>query len=408
MTGVDRVRFLCAGILVAAIALLIASVVAHDNHRRSIGPPLGADYAAFYTAGTILNHYGPQHLYDPHLQNAVFHRALPEARVSSRLPYVYPPFVAALMRPLAALPYTASFAVWLLISAAAYVGGLWLLRPCLGLLADRRASTTFLVAMAFEPFIIETWLGGQLSAFAFAAFAAAIRLDADGRPLAAGLALGGCLYKPTLLLLVVPVLILRRAARSLIGLASSAAGLVAISWWAAGTRGLTDYFHTLVAYGRGQTSFQGTVVPLWKFVDISSFLQLLSGHTGSWVAYFALTAAVAALALIVRRTSLTGPASVRLPWAAILFLTLVCNSHVGAYDLVLAGLAALLMVDRAKLSRPVQALLVGLYVVPWFSGQLAKASHFVVLTPMLAALGVLALSRFPGAPVETAAAAGGG
>src|SRR5207237_842900 len=82
-----------------------------------------------------------------------------------RLPYIHPPFVAFALRPLAQLPYAWSFAVWLLISAGLYVTGLVLTVKHMGVLSRTDRVTACLLALSFEPFIMDCWLGGQLAAF---------------------------------------------------------------------------------------------------------------------------------------------------------------------------------------------------------------------------------------------------
>ena len=58
--------------------LLLAVIFATTRGGRTIlGPGLGADFAGFYPAGTILNAYPPDRLYDLALQDRLYHRLLP-------------------------------------------------------------------------------------------------------------------------------------------------------------------------------------------------------------------------------------------------------------------------------------------------------------------------------------------
>src|SRR5437763_12599852 len=93
--------------------------------------------------------------------------------------------------------------------------------------ADR--SLILLLALAFEPFIMECWLGGQLSAFGFFCVALALRLDLAGRPFRSGLVLGLCFYKPTLLVLLLPMLVVGRRFRTLAGMAATGLALLGVS-----------------------------------------------------------------------------------------------------------------------------------------------------------------------------------
>src|SRR5207248_8813631 len=120
------------------------------------------------------------------------------------LPYLHPPFVAFAFRPLAQLPYAWSFAVWLLLFGALYLAALVLTLKTLRSLPSADRSLILLLALSFEPFIMECWMRGQLSAFGFLCIALAYFWQERGRPTAAGVALGFCLYKPTLLVLLFP------------------------------------------------------------------------------------------------------------------------------------------------------------------------------------------------------------
>src|SRR5262249_53073985 len=165
----------------------------------------------------ILNRSGPDQLYDAEYQDQLYHELLPNLPADECLPYVHPPFVALAFRPLAQLSYEWSFGMWLVISAGLYLLGLWVVWSSLRGVPPADWSTILLLALSFEPFVMETWLGGQLSAFGFCCLALAWAYERRGRPIASGLALGLCLYKPTLLVLVLPMMVVARRFRMLFG-----------------------------------------------------------------------------------------------------------------------------------------------------------------------------------------------
>src|SRR5437667_1031598 len=97
-----RGRFLSLGVLATSLLLLIISFATSKEGQTLFGPPLGADFAGFYTAGALLNGFPADRLYDFDLQNVIYHETLPRLRPEDCLPYVHPPFVALCFRPLAA------------------------------------------------------------------------------------------------------------------------------------------------------------------------------------------------------------------------------------------------------------------------------------------------------------------
>src|SRR5260370_26042398 len=126
-----KIWFVCLAILGMSLALLAITFLTLDGYRTVFGPDLGADFAGFYTAGTLLNEYPSERLYDLELQDQLYHRLLPHLAPEVTLPYVHPPFFAVLFRPLAWLPYAWAYIVWLLFSVGLVLTSLLLMRPML-------------------------------------------------------------------------------------------------------------------------------------------------------------------------------------------------------------------------------------------------------------------------------------
>jgi hypothetical protein len=321
-----------------------------------------------------------------------------------QLPYVHPPFVAFAFRPLTLLPYETAFAAWLLISGSLYLFGLLLARKTLGAtILDW--PTVFLLALSFEPFIMECWLGGQLSALGFFGYALTLACEGRDRPFGAGLALGLGLYKPTLLVLVVPSLIVARRARMLAGFAVTALALAALSLIGTGTEVCSGFVHRLLGFGRVATSGGGSPehggleLPLSKYVDLNSFFRLLLGDRGvlNWLLLAAVALVPAALLFQAWwRYDSEGEAYQKRTWAATLAWTLVLNLYVGVYDSVLVVLATLFAASglRENDRRGGEAfpcrfriLVFCLYVIPWITQPLARAVGLQPYTLILLAAG---------------------
>jgi hypothetical protein len=266
---------------------------------------------------------------------------------------------------------------------------------------------------------MECWMGGQLSAVGFFCLALAWYWLATGRPRSAGAALGLCLYKPTLLVLLVPVLLLARCWRPLAGFALSAAGLAGVSVAAVGWPACLAYARLLVGFAHTTSSSEGAVLPAWKFVDLNSSLRALFGAGPAvWVLLVLILAVplagLGAAAWRFGRLRAAGAAEGaprRLLWAATLTWTPVANLYVGVYDSVLVVLAALLTAEDLRgpgeggprfrgPAFPLLLLLV--YLGPWFSQHLARATGLQPYSFILLALAAyqLALARAAVAAAE--------
>jgi hypothetical protein len=379
-------------VLVFAGALLIASFATAGPGNTAFGRPLGADYAEFYLAGRTLNRHQPDRIYDQPAQDAAYHRLVSGSSSSSSLPFLYPPVVALLFRPLAHLSYRWSLAAWLAVSASLYAAGLLALRPLLRL-SGEDWLTALLLALSFEPFVFETLQGGQLSSVAFAAIAVALLAERRDHPVAAGAVLGLCLYKPTLLIFIVPMLIVGRRWRTLAGLAATGAAAAALSVLAVGWRVARSYPRVLVDFSKATTGQATFHIPLWKYVDLNSFLRALAGGPSAVTGAVVAGAAIAVGAVLWRAwwrwdtLSQDGRLSV---WAATLTVTVVVNVYVAIYDALLIGLS--LLVTASVLARPrpgarlPSAFVAGaaaVYGLVWITQPLAKTTSFQLLTPVL-------------------------
>ena len=180
---------------------------------------IGGDFAQFYIAGRILNEHQGGRLYDPSLREDLYPELVPKDS-SLRLPFNYPPFIAALFSPLARLSLLTATLVFLGITPLIYVAGMWMLISRFGWPETGHRLFGVLSALSFAPFILYTWLGAQISVIGFCAVAFTLCEEDRGRPFLAGMALSMCLYKPTLLLLLLPMLMVTRRFRLLAGFAT--------------------------------------------------------------------------------------------------------------------------------------------------------------------------------------------
>jgi hypothetical protein len=388
----DRLRVISAGVLLVCVGLAAYGLVA----RPDIAPHLNADFAGLYNAGRILNDFGPDRLYDFRLQAELYHDLIPQRSAGSELPFLHPPHVAYALAPLARLPYPVAYVVWLVLSAGIYLAGLLvLLRALPGGFAGWRLDAV-LLALAFEPFVIENWLNGQLAAVGFLGFALTLAALEKGRPVLAGLALSICVYKPTLLVLVVPLLVVGRSFRVLGGFGMGAAVWLAVNVALVGVAGCQGY---LDALRENRLRFAERLqMPFEKYVDLNSFVALW-GVPASLRGPLALAlAAIPAVVLVVAwwRSGRDGDRSRRLLWAATLAWSPVLNLYTPMYDSLGVVAAALLLVSvrgGPELSPGLRWVLVAVSVVPWVAPGVALATGIQPYTLALAVLGGYALWR---------------
>ncbi len=398
-----NIQTFCFLVLAFSIALLMLSFATQVKNRTVFGPTLGADFAAFYTAGIILNEHPREHLYDLALQERLYHRLFPTLSPNASLPYFNPPFFALIFRPLALLRFSWAYCIWLIISLGLYLAGFALIWGTLEALPKDAWQPALLLTLSFIPFLLECWIGGQMSVFGFFLIALAFRYERVGRPVVSGLALALCSYKPSLLLLMLPMLLITRSFSTLYGFAIGSFGLAFISWLVVGWKSCLDYINFLAGHTRSRTVGNEWIYRTWKFVDMNSFFQPLSG-AHSYVRWAMLLAVGSvAIPIIIKawwRTNNHRGEARNLVWAATLTWTLVINIYVPIYDTVIIVISVLLTTNalcqhtnniRLALTPNFKFLMLMVYLVPWVTQTIALATGFQLYTLVLASLGVYQL-----------------
>ncbi|HXR38665.1 MAG TPA: glycosyltransferase family 87 protein [Terracidiphilus sp.] len=389
--NLKQLNLICWSVFLVAFVLPF-TVIVIASHR----PPDG-DFAGFYSLGRILNTHPMQDLYDYELQKQVCNEVHARAGAYGLLPY--PPFVGMFFQPFARLPYPVAYVLWLLITFALYAAGLKLLIDRFLPLDPVRRSLLYCFAFAYSPFIIDTAASGQLAAVGFFALSVALCQDDADHRFGSGLVLSLCLYKPTLLVLLLPMLLVTRRFRSLLGFAAGAAALAALPTAIGGLGIWAVFFRTLHSFGKVAGGAQAsTVLILVKYVDLSSFSAFVHGGR-SWAGLAILFLGSAASAVFLLRywwrSSRCGKPFNALLWAATITWTLLLNVYVPMYDSILIVLAlvvtagALQQIPGPSMQRAFRALWILIVAGSWFSGALDGVTTVQLLTVLFGALGIL-------------------
>ena len=177
------------------------------------------------------------------------HATLATMDETQMLVFGHAPYVAYLFRPFAALPYAWAYIAWLAFSASLYLMSLFLLFRS-GNLPREDRKTGLLLAVSSVPFLLETWIGGQLSVVVFFAWALFFYFRHENRVFLAGIALSFGLFKPTLVVLPAVMLLIGRQWRILGGLAAGAFAFELASLRMVGLRGCRAWIDTLLFLAR--------------------------------------------------------------------------------------------------------------------------------------------------------------
>lgn len=363
------------------------------------GSWMGGDYPCFYIAGKMLNDYPPQKLYDFNLHNRLLHSLFPKISSSDQIPYINPPFFALIFKPLSLLPYSLSYLIWIFISIILFLCAIKLTWKTLDSMPSELFIISLLLAFSFEPFLMENILGGNCSALGLFALSLFLYFQNLDKEVASGISLGILLYKPTFLIVLLPMLCVARRTKVMLGFAVSAMMAVLLSVMMVGTETCMRYVQFLFGFSSIKLDVD-QFTRLWKYVDVFSFSRLLFRHISS-----------IALILIAVAASIPVIYSIRLWWnmntlnktsreiliASAITLTHVINLHFGIYDCVFLILPILLTVNAffrnfpgstANVISPIfKALLLSIYILPWFTQHVARITDFQMITIIIAGMG---------------------
>lgn len=390
-SGAARARFLrllAAALLIAALVRLAGFVV------RFGAESVQSDFAAFYTAGEAsalgLSPYRTHAEHEPPVWDGV------DTYRHSR--FLYPPLVATLFRPLAALPYSVAKRLWMVVSLACLAYALAATLRAVGAHPGTTALLALGVFVAFSHPLLTLLERGQIDSVTLALIVAAARpLIQEGRErLASGVLLAAATLLKLNVVYVIPFLALRKRWRVLAGYALGGVALGIVSLIANGPRVLADYvtreLPRIAAYGEngtsdmllptdqlerlragrppGRTVKDGReyAVESFGFVANASLARVVSARTGGHRLASATSAAILVvlcgiLFLVERRQRGRPRDPVRelVHWQVILTTILLAGPLTWAMNVVWLLPAAVILLHWDRLTHPVEApALVGL------------------------------------------------
>jgi hypothetical protein len=241
---------------------------------------------------------------------------------------VYPPTLFPLIAPLGLLPYVQAFAVWMLATAALYLGALHRILPARGILL-----------IALLPYTVPANLFlGQTGFLVSGLLGLALSLIA-ARPFLAGLCLGLLTCKPQYGLMFPVILLVTGQWRMIAGacvsfasLALAVTGFYGVAIWRAyaGAFGTTSLENFMT--DDGLDAIDQTVFGVMHWFG--------AGFAAKWTVHLIVAALMTALVCWVCRR----PVSSRLKAAAIGIGALIATPYMLAYDLVAVAIPAAFLV----------------------------------------------------------------
>lgn len=363
-----------------------------------------SDFMSYYSAlHLIMTGHGGS-IYDFHalerVQAPLMH---PLKMPAGFMPYyLYPPYFALAVSPLALLSFGAAYLVWAALTCILLAAALFILEGYAGL-GRRGALLLRLAAVCFLPVFV-TLLQGQVSILLLLLLVLVFHAARQERDVLAGAALACAVLKPPYVLPFLLVFLLQRRWRLLASFSLCALCLAAAPVAILGPSINQAYIHTL----RESTAW----IMHSRFIgyspqgnqSIAGFTQLLLPSSVSTLA----TAALTLVALLVLAWSALRSYSGDLTLGLTVIVALLINPHVFIYDLTLLIIPAAVMLPfRRTGPRYVTALLVAAYVLVVVGYRLAFSYPIHLSVIAMVALGWWIVQAIERQRLEVAAAGDG-
>ena len=395
LPGIKEINLICWGLFVVCL-LAPYCVFLWIRVRQGAA----CDFVFFYGIGRLFNAHPSTSLYNVGLQLRTFDHIL-VLHHTKYGPSPYPPFVAQFFSLLAGFSFRTAFLIWLVISLALYLLGVSL--TAAGAFPGKRVerSLMFCLALSFCPFVFHTLADGQIASIGFCAISCAIFLDRRNKPILSGLALSILTYKPTLLILLLPMLLVTRRLKTLLGFAGGAVLLLLEVTLVEGPGIWPAYLRLIAAFQRLTAAHGQLPLRYWQFVDLNSLTHAIPSGRSQFALGFTIAVAVGVvvwLASLLWRSPAMGQQTQMLVWATVLTWTLLLNVYVPIYDsanaviAVMLTLGALQQLEWFKAMRWMVALAVLIFAVSWFTVFVAQRYYIQPLTVVLFFFGLLQLA----------------
>ena len=255
--------------------------------ERDSGSPIkyGGDYLAFWSAGKVADEKGYSEIYNLENLKSVQMQALNKLGFlqKSILPAPYLSVFLVPFQLLSRVELQLSYWIWTLFNLLVLIGylvfffrntspGKSVSLPDWGLL--------LLLLLSFPVF--DNLANGQLNIFLMICTGEFIRNSLNNKTFLSGVWLAGLLLKPQLLILIVPIILLMRYCKVLLGFVVSSMAIMLTSLLLSGFAGMNGLINLLTRWGEGNAVTAPETMINWRMVGVNLSI-LTESSTAGWI-----------------------------------------------------------------------------------------------------------------------------
>ena len=254
---------------IAALMALYVIQIGLDAAWGNIFSHLSIDFASFWSAGYIADHFGYVRVYDLATMQKVQEQLWPKTAAAAAgfqvVPTPYLPLFLIAFQPFALLqPVPASW-IWMALNLVVTV---LYLRYFFIRISGQAPQTRLLAMLLVSVPVFSNIFVGQVNSWLMICVGQYMLATEEGKSFNAGLWLGGLLLKPQCLVLIVPALLLQRSVRSLAGFTAAGVAVGAVSWAMVGSAGLIQIARLWLGYAGGIATNYPELMMNWRMVGL--------------------------------------------------------------------------------------------------------------------------------------------
>ena len=313
------------------IAVLITFYVLFIVNNLSSGQfceYIGFDYCAYWTGGRLMNDESIADVYNMDLltryQEKVYPPVSSNGEAFSVVPLPYLPVFVLIFQLLSFIDLPYSFLVWTLLN---FFGFILYLRFFIKETTQKKLSTTVMAMILISLPVFLNLFYGQVNFFLGVCAGEFFRALMKSKHVKAGLWLGGWLFKPQLLILVLPFLLIKKNWKVILGFAISFLSVFVLSYGLIGKDGLLDLFNIITNSSQGGAASNPQFMMNWRMVGL--YLAYFIHRNIGWGAIITGSLGTIIITFLVFLRKKTGEESVSMSirWLGLLAATCVVTWH---------------------------------------------------------------------------------
>ena len=291
----------------------------------------GLDYLAFWSAGKIAYDKGYPEIYDLEklrsTQTQVLEtRGILEKGGESNISPFPAPIFSFFVLPFQLLSRVnpkLSYWIWTSFNLALLIGYLiFFLRKTLPVNSPLSSTKRMLLLMLLSFPMIVSLTEGQVEVFLVVCMGEFIRYALNKKPLPSGIWLGGLLLKPQLLIIIIPILIIQKNWKVLIGFFASSGVIIGSSLILSGYEGMKSLIDLWTRFSSGIATSSPERMINWRMVAVN-----LNSSLGWVIAILGMALTILAIYFLVKQKTIYGTSQWVMIMLGIFSATLAITWH---------------------------------------------------------------------------------